>query len=244
VPAFAASRLRCIAATADEGGRSALIHRSSLCFFALIPGGRNSTLPRFVFISMNMKLIGRILISGGLILSGKAVDAQVIDPQRSAQATARNEATYIASSIEDNEAFMFLSQKAKERSSDERVKELAEQMTEAHTSMLYSMGQLATSGTGASEKSGPAPKNQQAVSLNERLANRSGMDFDTMWVSNVLVMMQGKYDELVQQKETVTNPRLKMAVTEAIPLVRKNLSQLKSIQKYLTRLAAQKEKER
>ncbi len=190
---------------------------------------------------MNMK---RILISGWLIVFGVAVEAQVIDPQRSAQAAAKNDAAYIAASIEDNEAFMFLAQKARERSGDDRVKELAGQMTEVHTSMLYSMDQLATSGTGASERSGQAPINQQAVSLNERLTNRTGMDFDTIWVSNVLVMMQGKYDELVQHKETVTNPRLKMAVTEAIPLVRKNLSQLKSIQKYLTRLAVQTERER
>jgi predicted outer membrane protein len=193
---------------------------------------------------MNINYFSRLVLLLLLNIAGTAAEAQVIDPQRSAQAAARNDADYISTSIEDNQAFMFLAQMARERGSDERVKEVAEQMTESHTAMLYAMDQLATSGTGSSARRAPAPTNQQAIALNQRLATRSAMGFDTMWVSNVAAMMQTKYDELVQHKETVTNPRLKMAVTEAIPQVRKNLSQLKSIQKYLTRLAAQKAKER
>ena len=58
----------------------------------------------------------------------------------------------------------------------------------------------------------------------------------------MIILQQARYDELVKAKETVTNTQLKMAITEAIPLVRKHLTQLRSIQKYLEKLAIQQKK--
>jgi hypothetical protein len=56
-------------------------------------------------------------------------------------------------------------------------------------------------------------------------------------------MQQAKYDELTQAKESVTNPQLRMAISEALPKVRKHVSQLNSVQKYLAKMALQKRKE-
>ncbi len=59
----------------------------------------------------------------------------------------------------------------------------------------------------------------------------------------MLPMQQAKLEELTLAKETVTNPQLKMAVSEALPKLRKQVSQLNSVQKYLVRMATQKRKE-
>src|SRR5690606_6899611 len=128
---------------------------------------------------------------------------------------------FVAAGIRDNQDAMFLSRKAVGQAADPRVKELAQQMLDDHTGMLYAMKQLEAAGTGASQRSVDvkAGEPRPAAILNGNLSHVSGMDFDTMWVSNVLTMHQEKYEELTQAKETVTNPRLKMAITEAIPVV-------------------------
>jgi predicted outer membrane protein len=170
--------------------------------------------------------------------------AQVIDPQKSAQAAMASDNRFIAANIADNQTFIFMAQKAKDRASDERLLELSTHMLEDHTSMLYSMEQLATAGNGSSTNTvAPQYGNDQLGALDAKISAISGAGFDTLWVAAVLPMVQKKFDELTQAKETVTNIRLKQAVTEAIPLVRKNLNQLKSIQKYLIRMAIQKQKE-
>ena len=184
------------------------------------------------------------LLFSSLLICTADADAQAIDPQKSARAAAANDAQFIANGIAYNEGVMFLSQKALDRATDTRVRELAQQMLNDHTAMLYSMEQLATAGTGASKKENNASGNhQQAADANSRLSRISGADFDSAWVDNLLTICQPRHDELVAAKETVANPRLKMAITEAIPMVRKHLSQLRSIQKYLAKLALQKRKE-
>ncbi len=139
---------------------------------------------------------------------------------------------------------IFLSRKALERATDPKIKELAQQMLENYTGMLYSMEQLKTAGAGSPNRNNEnKDEHRQAAEINAKLSGVSGADFDTVWVSNLLTMNQAKYDELSQAKETVTNPQLKMAITEAVPLLRKHVSQLKSLQKYLVKVAAQKKKQ-
>ncbi len=177
-----------------------------------------------------------------LILSTFA-RAQAIDPQRSARAAATSDNQFISSSIADNEDVMFLSQQAREHATDERVKELAEQMQENHGGMMYSLEQLQNAGTGSAKKGNTEITREQAAAVNKKLATVSGAEFDSVWVANLLIMQQAKLDELTQAKESVTNPQLRTAITDALPLVRKEVSQLKSIQKYLIKIAIQKKKE-
>lgn len=185
------------------------------------------------------------VLPGLLAFSTNSLSAQSIAPEKSAKAAAISDVQLIARNIKDNEDIMFLSQKAIERAADPRMRELAQQMLADHTAMLYAIEQLETAGTGSSNQSAGKAEgvHELAAEINERLSRLSGADFDTLWVSNLLVMQQAKYDELLQAKVTVTNPQLKMAVSGAIPLIRKNLGKLKSLQKSLIKEALQKKKE-
>src|SRR5678809_159111 len=88
------------------------------------------------------------LTIGSLVFGSVSSRAQAIDPNRSAKAAVASDAKLITTSIDNNEYMMYLSQQAMTRGTDMRVKELAEQMLNDHTSMLYSMEQLASAGTG------------------------------------------------------------------------------------------------
>jgi putative membrane protein len=196
-----------------------------------------------------MKSMSRIFIVcvllGFMTFYTTSSPAQAIDPTKSAKAAALSDSKLISKNIEDNEDVMFLSQKAMERATEPRIKELAQQMLTDHTAMLYAIEQLQTAGTGSSNLNAGKTDgvHEQTALVNEKLSKFSGAVFDSLWVSNLLDMQQAKYDELTQTKLTVTNPQLKMAVTEAIPLVKKSLSQLKSLQKSMIKMAIQKRKE-
>jgi len=166
---------------------------------------------------------------------------QASPPARSAREAANSDAQFIASSIGYNEDVMYLARRAGERGTDPRLKELAQQMIADHTEMLYSMEQLQTAG-GVSPSSESADR-KEATAINEEISKLSGEGFDSIWVARMLTLQQTKYDEFVAQKELATNSQLKMAVTQAIPKLRKQVSELKSVQRYLSKLAIQKKKE-
>lgn len=180
-----------------------------------------------------------------MIGSVQPVFAQAINPQKSAKAGAASDARVIAASIMDDEDVMFLSQKAIElRGVDERVKELAQQLREDRSVMLFGMEQLKSAGAGSSGNAAGQDENHaQATAINAKLSSISGSEFDTVWVASLLGMHQARLDELTQRKETVQNPQLKMAITEAIPMVRKSLTQLRSLQRNLARAIVLKIKE-
>ncbi len=187
----------------------------------------------------------KIFLLLGLIAVTGLVRAQVIDPERSANAAAMNDKKFIADNIRYNEDIVFLAQKGRERATDARVRELTEQVETDHSAILYSMEQLQAAGTGEStQQPVQADKSPRiATPINMELSTVSGGEFDSVWIANLLILHQAKYDELILAKEAAMNTQLKMAITTAIPLVRKNLSQLKSVQKYLVKLAIQRKKE-
>jgi putative membrane protein len=196
-----------------------------------------------------MKSISGVFVTcvllGFMSILTTSSQAQAIDPAKSAKAAAISDSKLISKNIEDNEDVMFLSQKAMERATEPRIKELAEQMLTDHTAMLYAIEQLQTAGTGSSNLDAGKTDgvHVQTAAINEKLSKFSGQVFDSLWVSNLLDMQQAKFNELTQAKVTVTNPQLKMAVSEALPLVKKNLSQLKTLQKSMIKIAMQKRKE-
>lgn len=171
------------------------------------------------------------------IFSGSLM-AQAIDPQRSARAAAQSDVQFIAANIRANEDAMYLAQKGVERTVNERLKELTQQMLGDHTRILFEFQQLQTAGTGSHAHDPAAAEEQDKfmTALNEklRLAVR-GPNYDSVWTANLLVILEDKYNELTLAKETVTNPQLKMVVSNALPLVKKEVSQLKTIQKHLIR---------
>lgn len=175
-------------------------------------------------------------------LSTLNINAQV-GSERSSRSAAQYDSELIKGNIADLQDILFFSRQALDRASDIRTKEIAGQMIPDYTTVVYSMEQLETAGgTGTSkEKSGGSFK--ETTALNGKLAGSRGMDFDTLWVSNLLSMQQMKYDELSQAKGIVTNSRLKMAITDALPVVRRYVSQLKSLQKTLVKMLIQQQKE-
>lgn len=132
-----------------------------------------------------------------------------------------------------------------ERAGNMRTEEIAQAMFNDYTTILYSMEQLAFAGSGSSNNNKEKTNGvfTEMAALHEKLSNSRGLDFYTIWVSSLLIMQQTKYDELLQQKENVTNSQLRMAVTEAIPVLRRYISQLKSLQKSLIKMILQEKKE-
>lgn len=170
------------------------------------------------------------------------IHAQVTS-ERSSRSAANYDSEFIASNIEDLQDILFFSRQAMDRASDSRTKEIAGQMVPDYTTVIYSMEQLASAGGGGGNKEKFQGSFKETAALNGKLAGSKGLNFDTLWVSNLLVMQQLKYDELSEAKGVITNSRLKMAITEALPVVRRYVSQLKSLQKTLVRMLIQQQKE-
>jgi hypothetical protein len=108
------------------------------------------------------------------------------------------------------------------------------------TGLLYSMEQLAAAG-GKSVRESSA--NQEARNLNEILTTSRGFSFDTAWIGGMLRLQQINLDGLTEQKANATNERLKAAVTEAIPVLKRYITRLNSLQKQLIRKDLQEKKD-
>lgn len=171
--------------------------------------------------------------------------AQAISEEKSARTAAMNDSRFIAANIEDNEGAMFLSLKGKERAANERVRELAEQMFSDYTGILYEFEQLKTAGNGSSNQGAgtSGSTNKRIAEVYAKISGVSGSDFDTTWVANLLNLQQEKELELSQAKETVRNEQLKMVITRAIPMIRKHVSQLRTLLKFLIKMDLQEKKE-
>jgi Domain of unknown function (DUF4142) len=165
---------------------------------------------------------------------------------QSSKSAAQYDAECIAGNISDVNDLLFLSQDARDRAGNARTKEVAEAMYNDYTTVLYSMEQLAVAGSGSSKGGGTnntAGTFKQINQMHTQLSALRGLDYDTLWLADLVGLQQSKYDQLLQQKQNATNSQLKMAVTEAIPVFRRYISQLKSLQKSLTRMMLQEKKE-
>jgi hypothetical protein len=187
--------------------------------------------------------IGTLIMS--IMLHPHIVSAQAIAYEKSAKAAVMNDNHFIAANIEDIKSVLFLSQQAKDRATDEGVRDFIQDIVPDQTALLYSMEQLASAGTGSAGKEVADDQDivKKTAEINNKLSTVSGSDFDTLWVSNMLNFQRAKYEELLQVKVTATNPQLKMAVTEAIPIVRKEVTQLKSMQQRIVKMLLQQQKE-
>lgn len=181
-----------------------------------------------------------VIVIGFLILS------QVSSAQNDPRSSSKSAAQYDASSIDENIAhdrdMMYFSQLAIDRGTIADTKDAARDMLADFTALLYSMEQLATAG-GKGERAAANDAAQEAKNLNEQLAISRGFTFDTAWIGGILRMHQLNIDRLTVQKSNATNERLKAAVTEAIPVVKKYVTRLNSLQKQLVRRDLQEKKQ-
>lgn len=179
-----------------------------------------------------------------MLLSSPCIHAQAIDPNRSAKAAVASDARFVDVNIEHNKDMMFLVKKGIDRATDARIREMAPQMLEDRSAMLYSMEQLKAAGSGSAPGTkSTAAANKQAAIISQNLGQVSGGEFDSLWVASMLQLHEEKFQEYTQAKETVTNSQLKMAISDALPILRKYSNQLRIIQKDLARTAAKIRKE-
>ncbi len=192
---------------------------------------------------MKNLLPAAIVVILSIVCPASSLWAQAVDPAKTAKAAVQNDANYVSSAIEYNEDVIYLSQQAISKGIDSRVKELAQLMMEDHTTMLYGMEQLQTSGKGVNTQVQQQGKPRLAIEVNNQITHISGTDFDSIWTAGMLAVVQEKYDGLAAAEEEAWNPQLKAAIKSSAPLLRKHITQLKSTQKHLVRVATQKRKE-
>jgi predicted outer membrane protein len=166
------------------------------------------------------------------------------NPRTSSKSAAQYDAASIDENIADNRDVVYFSQLAIDRGSTAETKDVARDMLADFTGLLYSMEQLATAG-GKSAGGGSMAnaKLQEAKTLNEKLTLARGFSFDTTWIGGVIRMHQINLDGLTVQKTNATNGRLQSAVAEAIPVLKRYITRLTSIQKKLIKKDLQEKKE-
>jgi predicted outer membrane protein len=160
--------------------------------------------------------------------------------QRSSKSAAQYDASSIDENIADDRDAIYFSQLAIDRGTKAETKDAATDMLADFTGLLYSMEQLAAAG-GKSVRESSA--NQEAKNLNEILTTSRGFSFDTAWIGGMLRLHQINLAALTEQKTNATNERLKSAVTEAIPVLKRYVTRLNTLQKQLIRRDLQEKKE-
>jgi predicted outer membrane protein len=166
------------------------------------------------------------------------------NPKSSSRSAAQYDAASIDQNISDNRDVIYFSQVAIERGTIAETKDLARDMLADFTGLLYSMEQLATAGGGSSVSKGQSSGSlQEAKNLNAVLSGSRGFSFDTAWIGGVLRMHQLKMSELTEQKTNATNERLKVAVTESIPVLKRYITRLTSLQRQLIKRDQQEKRE-
>ena len=163
--------------------------------------------------------------------------------------SSRSAADYDAQRIDLNIGYsqetLVFARTAMERGYSAEVKEFANEVFTDFTGILYSMEQLASAGykTSASGTISAADPSQASQQFREKLAAVRGFGFDTTWIAGMIHLHKVRYDGLLEEKENATNSRLKTAVSEALPAVRRHLSRMSSLQKMLIRRDIQEKKE-
>lgn len=180
-----------------------------------------------------------------MMLLSTLAPAQSASVHSSSKSAAQYDAQSIANNIADLHDIMFLSRNATERGKDERTRSIAEGMLTDYTTLVYSLEQLASAGFGSSKKNNENGQGtfKETASLNANLSASRGMNYDTLWITGLLSLQQTKCNELLAQKENVTNSQLKSATNDAIPVVRRYITQLRSLQKSLVKMMLQEQKE-
>jgi predicted outer membrane protein len=166
---------------------------------------------------------------------------QANDPRASAKSSAQFDAQSISNNISNVSDVLYFTRMAIDRASERETMEIANEMVPDFTGVLFAMEQLATAGgKGQANNTQQTPETQ---AFYQKLSSSRGFDFDTSWVSGMMVMLQSKYDDLLHQKENATNGQLTTAVKEAMPVFRKYNTRLTSLKKLIVKRDIQEKKE-
>lgn len=192
-----------------------------------------------------MKIVNHSFFTFFFVCCSLLSVGQTTDPRRSSKSAAQYDAASTNANIADSRDIMYFSRLAVERGKDADIKELANVMLADFTEILYSMEQLNVAGAGASGNNSENVKGtfDQADALSDALNSARGFNFDTLWVAGLLRMEQAKLAALTEQKEYVTDSRLKTAVTEAMSPIRRHITRLTSLQKQLIKQDQQEKRE-
>ena len=175
------------------------------------------------------------------LFSPEFSSAQANDPRASAKSSAQFDAQSISGNISNVSDVLYFTRMAIDRASERETMEIANEMVPDFTGVLFSMEQLATAGgKGQANNTQQSPQTQ---AFYQKLSSSRGFDFDTSWVSGMVLMLQNKYDDLLYQKENATNGQLTTAVKEALPVFRKYNTRLNSLKKLIVKRDIQEKKE-
>ena len=186
-----------------------------------------------------MKTVFHLYLAVGFTILTQITFAQA-NPRTSSKSAAQYDASSIDENIAGDRDAIYFSQLAIDRGTKAETKDAATDMLADFTGLLYSMEQLAAAG-GKSVRESSAK--QEAKNLNEILSTSRGFSFDTAWIGGMLRLHQINLAALTEQKANATNERLKAAVTEATPVLKKYITRLNSLQKQLIRKDLQQKKE-
>jgi len=171
--------------------------------------------------------------------------AQNTDPQRSSKSAAQYDAACINENIADTRDLMYLARMGTERGSTSETIELANDLVTDLSELLYSMEQLAVAGAGSNTKPGDGNGTlKDGEDLDKKLSVAHGFTFDTTWLGGIMRLQQTKLIALTGQKENATNTRLKAAITDAIPVYKRYITRMNTLQKQIVRIDTQEKKER
>ena len=194
---------------------------------------------------MLMKTFGYFFMMNALALLSTSVMAQNNDPQRSSRSAAQYDAACIDENIADTRDLMYFARMATERGSTSETIEVANDLVTDLSELLYSMEQLAVAGAGANTKPGTGNGSlKEGEDLDKKIAVAHGFTFDTTWLGGMMRLQQTKLNALAEQKEKATNTRLKAAVTDAIPVLKRYITRLNTLQKQIVRKDIQEKKEK
>ena len=180
-----------------------------------------------------------------LFLFSTSSNAQSADPRRSSKTAAQYDAASINMNIADCGDFMFFAKMGADRGNTSETIELAQDVLADFTEILYSMEQLAAAGSHSSDRPPAEAKGSlpEAVALNDLLSSSHGFSFDTAWAGGMLRLHQTKYMDFADQKVKATNERLRTAVTEAMPILKRHMTKLNTYQKQLIKQDLMEKKE-
>ena len=157
-------------------------------------------------------------------------DTSMIDTTRTATSgqgndveTAMTDPGFVSKNIKDNLMEIHMSKMGRDKGTDEQLKKNATQMVADHTQMLSELK------AAAQKKGFPASEQPVDMSAMPTLSDKSGREFDMIWVGQMRTMHEAKVQELQNFINTTQDADLKALATKAIGKIKMHRDSLNKI---------------
>ena len=133
------------------------------------------------------------------------------------------DADFVVNTVESNYAEIKLAQLAKEKATDNKVKDMANMLEKDHTRILNELKAYANK-HGISV---PLEENHDAEKDYSNLAEKNGGDFDKKWVDELENKHEKSINNFESRLDKTEDPELKDWITATLPGLRTHLEMLK-----------------